>query len=726
MPKFVPRNFMLLPTMACQASCEYCFAKKTGETMRDAVSDKAVDFIARIAPEKEDIHVTFHGGEPLLAKPGYYEHILPILRQCFGRRVHISIQSNLWALDERLIALIKKYRISVGTSIDGYEKMCDAQRGAGYYHKTHSSIGQLRAEGIQTGEICTFAAENADKAKRVFYEASSPYSIHGAVPSLGVPSDGLSVDVQGMKRILLDSYEAYKADPAHCRISTIDSIAQGCFDGKGHTCTFFDCLGAFAAIAPDGSVYSCQRFCGYDEFCLGNVTDGLTEAKVLESAAYARLSEKQNGTGKACGDCAHYAYCMGGCLYNSFAGETEKDPYCEVYKASFDRISVDMALEICGVMTGQSIATPVLAMAGDKPHPYDKRINARNLHAALERAKPGAKDFAPAIRNAQYPENDLNKLYLHITFDCPLRCPHCYADGGARKTAELTAERFANVIKEAADRRFRSVVITGGEPLAYSQFDELTVRIEKLDRKGMKLVLRSSFGFDIPEERLKKICALFDEIVVSVDGDRETHDARRGAGRYDKTVVNLERAVSLGAAHKLGLCATLEHDLCESEAGAEVDALAHRLGISNVRFRPVLPIGRGEGAKQESYHLCAEEMDFSERFRPRFSCGLGQNLYVEPNGDAYPCYAWCEREKLLGNFSETSLSALLDKGALYEYCAHTVDTNEKCKACEVRYLCGGVCKAWARDKHNIDSGDFDCAARKEYFTRMAVLIVKGE
>lgn len=43
-----------------------------------------------------------------------------------------------------------------------------------------------------------------------------------------------------------------------------------------------------------------------------------------------------------------------------------------------------------------------------------------------------------------------------------------------------------------------------------------------------------------------------------------------------------------------------------------------------------------------------------------------------------------------------------------------VDTNEKCRACEMRYLCGGICGAWAKDKHNIDSGDFDGTERVLY------------
>ena len=136
MDVFRPENFMLLPTMACQAGCRYCFAKKTGEVMTRETAEKALDFMACIAPERKDIHLTFHGGEPLLAGEEFYEWILPLLWQRFGRRVHLSIQSNLWAVTDRMAELFRKYHVSVGTSLDGPEDICDSQRGEGYYART--------------------------------------------------------------------------------------------------------------------------------------------------------------------------------------------------------------------------------------------------------------------------------------------------------------------------------------------------------------------------------------------------------------------------------------------------------------------------------------------------------------------------------------------------------------------------------------------------------------
>ena len=724
MESFRPENFMLIPTMACQASCRYCFARKAGGIMSRETAEKALDLIARLAPAGKDFNLTFHGGEPLLAGTDFYAWIFPELISRFGRRVHLSIQSNLWALTDGTAELFRKFRVSVGVSLDGPEDMCDSQRGEGYYRRTTEKIGLLRSRGIAVGIICTAAAGNFQRTADVFTESRTPYSIHGAVPVLGSPENPLAVTPEQMTRILTDSYAAYKADPAHNRITTLDAMAAGCLKGEGTLCKFTDCLGHFAAIGPDGDVYSCQRFCGLPGFSFGDVRDDLNGAEIIRSNAYLRLREAQDEKRGACKDCGHAAYCGGGCLYNALTAGTVKDPCCPAYKTAFDLISRDMALEMGSLMLGHNDPVPVLAMAGDRKHPYDLRLSRERISLAVRKGLSPEPFAISRLRNP-YPENGLNKLYLHLTFDCPLRCGHCYAEGGERKTAELDPERFAGIIREAADRCFASAVITGGEPLVYRGFDALCGMIKETDRKGMKLILRSSFGFPVQEERMRSICTLFDEIAVSVDGDRRTHDARRGTGRYDLTVRNLETAAAAGFAEKLSLAAVLSPADAEGAPGESVQELADRLGIWKVRFRPLLPLGRAAGTAEEPLQLCLGETDAADDFYLRHTCGLGQNLYVEPDGAAYPCYAWCGPEHRLGDLASESLGTLLDRGGLFEYCRHDVDTNEKCRHCEVRYLCGGICKARVRDRHNIDSGDFDCTEQKRFFLHMAGRI-KGE
>ncbi len=714
---FKPGTFMLVPTMACNASCKYCFAQKQGERMRPVVIEKTLDFIERVAPAGERVKIIFHGGEPLLGGAEFYHYILPRLRERFGRRLKLSIQSNLWAIDEELIELFRCYDVNVGTSLDGYREMCDSQRGEGYYDKTAQAMEFLEKHGVHAGKICTIGAPNADKAAEVFAQADGNYSLHGAVRSLGCEPGEMTLTAEQMKQVLLDSYRAYRKDPDHARISTIDQMAEGCLKGKSPLCTFYACLGHYASIAPDGAVYSCNRFCGHTEFCLGNVMDDLTEEDILNSPVYRKLSEKQDGMKNACGDCPHFPYCSGGCLYSSFAADTDKDPFCEAYKAVFEVIQRDLAAEMGAILTGQEAATPTLSMAGETKHPYTEKTQKtywRNILSADKLGRSGSRLLA-------HPENKLHQVFLNLTYRCPLHCTHCSASADADQSAELPIDTIVSVAEDAIDAHFRIVTLTGGEPLVYSRFLELLERLGKVDRKGTGFQLRTSLGIPLDDGVLNAAGSFFDRITVSVDGDRQTHDARRGEGRYDITVQNLQRFASLGFAKKIYLCAVLTAEQQQSAVWTSVKELGSSIGVRSVYCRPLLPMGRNCRSDCTENFLLPEN-GLSRQCR--ISCGLGMNLHIEPTGRVFPCYACTGTENLLGNVMEEPLSAILATGKLLTYQQHTVDTNEKCQTCDVRYLCGGICRAWLKNDLKLDSGDFDCVERQVYLRKMAKEILK--
>ena len=53
-------------------------------------------------------------------------------------------------MDERMASLIRDYRITVGTSADGDEALCDAQRGKGYYAANERGRSLLRQKGVDS------------------------------------------------------------------------------------------------------------------------------------------------------------------------------------------------------------------------------------------------------------------------------------------------------------------------------------------------------------------------------------------------------------------------------------------------------------------------------------------------------------------------------------------------------------------------------------------------
>jgi uncharacterized protein len=69
----------------------------------------------------------------------------------------------------------------------------------------------------------------------------------------------------------------------------------------------------YMAVTPWGDLYPCHQFVGEDEYCLGNIWDGVKNTEKQEEFrscnAYARPD---------CNDCWAKLYCSGGCAANAF------------------------------------------------------------------------------------------------------------------------------------------------------------------------------------------------------------------------------------------------------------------------------------------------------------------------------------------------------------------------------------------------------------------------
>lgn len=93
-------------------------------------------------------------------------------------------------------------------------------------------------------------------------------------------------------------------------------------------------------------------------------------------------------------------------------------------------------------------------------------------------------------------------------------------------------------------------------------------------------------------------------------------------------------------------------------------------------------------------------------FSPIQSCGLGQNLYIKPDGTAYPCYALDKEKFYIGHINTNfGLKVIIESENFKQLSSYTVNTNLRCKSCSLRYLCGGLCKAWSYKNIDINFND---------------------
>lgn len=767
------RHLMVVPGLDCPCKCKYCFGPHQGSGRMSEETVNAIVQWQKSLGDTNPLQITFHGGEPLAIGSQFFRTALPILRDgLVNLRTRFILQSNLWLLTDELCKTFVDFGVSLGTSLDGPKQINDAQRGRGYYRRTMAGIELARGHGLEVGCICTFTGSSATKASEIydfFLREGLNFNIHAASPSLqNANSQGWELSNTKYGSLMLYLLDRYLSDLKKIRINTLDAMCRSVSANHGGICTFSNCLGNYLAVAPDGGIYICQRFVGIPDYQIGNVHNRPSLKELEKSPVWQAFRLREERIQEDCRSCTHFNYCRGGCPYNALAVHSKRspnkvfshemrDPHCPAYRRVFNHIS-DRAL--AEVFTEENIDFVVnhpdpkggllrhgklLSLMGETPHPFQVASNARQVLAAVALASTGdpvktadrfqqlgltsnlprtLKALKSLYKRLTTPVTDLNNLYLHVTFSCPLNCSHCYADGGKTNKEYFSVTDVKRAILEATVLGFRHAVITGGEPLVHPRCNDLFDMLANLryEVKPLLTVLRTSLAYPMKTDLVQRISSSTDETVVSVDGDKETHDLRRGKGSYDLTVKNLRTMVKTGLSTNLSLAAVLPLHQVKGKPGKSVLALAQELGIHRTRFRPLLPLGRAASSSldilQESQlaHLKPREM-VAYGFSPTATCGLGQNLYVEPDGSAFPCYA-CHGQGLnLGKINtKIGLTEIIHSLDFQKLRSQTVNNRQTCQKCELRYLCGGACLAWNRQFINwpneLTTAPIECGSLK--------------
>jgi radical SAM protein with 4Fe4S-binding SPASM domain len=184
----------------------------------------------------------------------------------------------------------------------------------------------------------------------------------------------------------------------------------------------------------------------------------------------------------------------------------------------------------------------------------------------------------PVIRKSPVPS--LRYLELQVTDRCNLRCRHCFV--GEPEGNELTPETVRNILAEFEEMQGLRLLITGGEPLMHSRFDEINGMLPAFAFRKMLF----TNGLLLNEKRLSGL--MVDEIQISVDGMERGHEILRGKGTFKKAVEAIGLAMSCGFDVSVS---TMVHsgNLDEFE---EMEKLFGRLGVKDWTVDVPCPTGR--------------------------------------------------------------------------------------------------------------------------------------
>ena len=130
-----------------------------------------------------------------------------------------------------------------------------------------------------------------------------------------------------------------------------------------------------------------------------------------------------------------------------------------------------------------------------------------------------------------------------ITLACCFRCAYCGSRAGSARENELTTEECLDTARQIAQIGCRRVSLIGGEVFLRPDWETV---VRALTSRGVRVCVITN-GFRMTEETVAALKeAEVESVAVSVDGEREAHDAYRQKGSWDRAFGTIRTLCAAG------------------------------------------------------------------------------------------------------------------------------------------------------------------------------------
>lgn len=239
-------------------------------------------------------------------------------------------------------------------------------------------------------------------------------------------------------------------------------------------------------------------------------------------------------------------------------------------------------------------------------------------------------------------------ILLDPTSACNLRCTGCWAAEYGNRL-NLTLEEIDSIITQGKEMGVYLYIYTGGEPLVRKQ-DILTLCEKHSDCVFLCFTNATLIDEPFAAEllRVKNFIP-----AISVEGDKASHDGRRGDGSYDKVVHAMDILKRNRLPFGISCCYTREN--CDSISSEDFFDQMIRWGASFVWYFHYMPVGNDAAPtllptpeqRELVYHRIRGfrktkaifSMDFQNDAEYVGGCIAGgrRYLHINANGDVDPC-----------------------------------------------------------------------------------------
>ena len=315
----------------CNLACRYCFAEEGEYHGRRAlmsleVGKKALDFLIANSGNRRNLEVDFFGGEPLMNWDVVKQLVAYGREQekLHNKNFRFTLTTNGVLLNDEVMEFCNKEMGNVVLSIDGRKEVHDHMRpfrkGAGSYDlivPKFQKFAELRHQDKYYVRG-TFTHYNTDFAADVLHLADLGFKQISVEPVVAPPTEDYAIREEDLP-VIFEQYDILARE-----MIKREKEGRGfnffhfMIDLTGGPCVYKRLSGCgsgteYLAVTPWGDFYPCHQFVGQEDFCLGNVYEGVKKTETVNEFKKCNVYSK-----KECSQCFARFYCSGGCAANSY------------------------------------------------------------------------------------------------------------------------------------------------------------------------------------------------------------------------------------------------------------------------------------------------------------------------------------------------------------------------------------------------------------------------